>query len=164
MNIPYRPIALGLVALAFSGIFLARAQAGGGHYFAPVSDALTREECGSCHLAFAPSMLPASSWKRMLAELDKHFGTDASVAPDAAKHIRRYLSENAADAGGQRHGNKLMRGVSLQDAPLRITELPRWLRKHNELPAREWKRKEVGSKANCAACHTGAERGYYDEP
>jgi len=123
MNIPYRPIALGLVALAFSGIFLARAQAGGGHYFAPVSDAVTREECGSCHLAFAPSMLPASSWKRMLAGLNRHFGTDAS-----------------------------------------ITELPRWVRKHNELPAKEWKRKEVGSKANCVACHTGAERGYYDEP
>jgi hypothetical protein len=163
MNIPYRPIVLGLVALGFSGIFLARAQAGGGHYFAPVSDPVVREECGSCHLAFAPSMLPASSWKRMMGELDKHFGTDASVASATAERITRYLSENAADTGGQRYGNKLMRSVSLQNAPLRITDLPKWVREHNELSAKEWKRKEVGSKANCAACHTGAERGYYDE-
>ena len=163
MKIPYRPIALSLVALLFSAIFLTRAQAGGGHYFAPVADPMVREECGSCHLVFPPSMLPASSWKRMMGELDKHFSTDASVTPAAAKRITRYLTENAADTGGQRYGGKLVRGVSLQSAPQRITELPRWIREHHELSANEWKRKEVGSKANCVACHKDAERGYYDE-
>lgn len=163
MNIPYSPIALTLVALIFSGVFLTRAQAGGGHFFAPVSDPVVREECGSCHLAFPPSMLPASSWKRMMGELDKHFGTDASVAPATAERISRYLAENAADTGGQRYGGKMLRGVSLQSAPQRITELPRWVREHHELSAKEWTRKEVGTKANCVACHTDAERGYYDE-
>jgi len=163
MNIPYRPIALSLVALIFSGIFLARAQAGGGHYFAPVSEPVVREECGSCHLAFPPSMLPASSWKRMMGELDKHFGTDASVSPATAEHITRYLSENAADTGGQRYGSKLMRGVSVQNPPLRITELPKWVREHREISSKGWLRNNVRTKANCLACHADAERGYYDE-
>ena len=163
MNIPYRPTALTLVALLFSGLFLSRAQAGGGHFFAPVADPVVREECGSCHLAFPPSMLPASSWKRMMGELDKHFGSDASVTPAAAEQITRYLSENAADTGGRRYGGKLLRGVALASAPQRITELPKWVNEHHDISAKEWKRKEVGSKANCAACHSDAERGYFNE-
>jgi len=163
MNIPYRPIALGLIALLFSGILLQRAQAGGGHFFAPVSDPLVREECGSCHLAFAPSMLPANSWKRMMGDLNNHFGADASVAPAAAERITRYLVENAADTGGQRYGGRLMRGVSMRNPPLRITELPKWVREHREVSANDWKSKDVKTKANCAACHTDAKRGYYDE-
>ena len=163
MTIPYRPLAVGLVALLFSGLFLARAQAGGGHFYPPVSDPAVREECGSCHLAFAPSMLPASSWRTMMGDLKNHFGDDASVDAATAAHITAYLTANAADSGGQRYGAKLMRSVSAQSAPLRITELPGWIRKHREVSASEWKSKKVGSKANCTACHADAARGYYDE-
>ena len=108
-------------------------------------------------------MLPASSWKRMMGELDKHFGTDASVAPATAERITGYLVKNAADTGGQRYGGKLMRGVSLENPPLRITELPKWVREHNGISTRTWKRKDVRTKSNCLACHVDAERGYYDE-
>ena len=75
MRIPYRPLAISLLVLVFSGLLLDRAQAGG-NYFPPVSDPVVGEECGSCHLAFAPSMLPASAWKRMMGDLANHFGDD----------------------------------------------------------------------------------------
>jgi hypothetical protein len=71
MKIPARPLALGLLAIAFSALVLGRAQAGGSHYFPPVAEPVVKEECGSCHIAFAPSMLPASSWKRMMGDLRK---------------------------------------------------------------------------------------------
>ena len=39
-------------------------------------------ECGACHLAYPPALLPARSWQRLMAGLDTHFGSDASL--DAA--------------------------------------------------------------------------------
>jgi hypothetical protein len=90
-------------------------------------------------------------------------GDDASVDAATAEKITRYLTENAGDTGGQRYGRKLLKGISPENAPLRITELPRWVREHREVSAAEWKKKEVGSKANCTACHADAERGYYED-
>ena len=106
-------------------------------------------------------MLPAGSWTKMMGELSNHFGDDASLDSVTAGRITRYLSENSADSGGQRYGSKLMRGVSTQNPPLRISELPKWLREHSKISADEWKSNKVGTKANCLACHADAERGYY---
>jgi hypothetical protein len=163
MNIALRPLSLGLLVLAFSALLLDRAQAGGSHYFPPVADPVVKEECGSCHIAFAPSMLPASSWQRMMGNLKNHFGEDATVDEDVAAKITRYLVANAADNGGRPYGDKLLRGTSASNAPLRITELPTWVKEHRKVPEWEWQHKEVRTKANCAACHADAERGYYDE-
>ena len=163
ISIAYRPIALGIVALTFSIILLGRAQAGGGHFYPPVTDAVVREECGSCHLAYPAALLPKNSWTRMMGELNNHFGEDASVDAATAERISLYLLANAADGDGQRYGAKLLRGVSMDNAPLRITELPKWVSEHRKISAAEWNSKKVGSKANCAACHADAERGYFEE-
>lgn len=162
-KIPLRPLALGLLVLGFSAIVLGRAQAGGSHFYPPVADSVVKEECGSCHLAFAPSMLPANSWKRMMADLKNHFGDDASVDANTAKTITDYLVANAADTGGRRYSDKLMSGMTATNAPLRITELPRWTKEHRKVPDWEWKHKDVRTKANCTACHADAALGYYDE-
>lgn len=163
MSIPYRPIALSLLAVGFTALVLGRALAGGGHFYPPVKDPVTREECGSCHLAFAPSMLPARSWKTMMGDLKNHFGDDATVNPETAAKIESYLVANAADNGGQRYGEKLLRGVSAKDVPQRITELPKWQREHRKVPDWEWKHKDVRTRANCIACHADAERGFYED-
>jgi len=163
MDIPFRPLALGLIALAFTGLLLDRARAGGGDYFPPVNDPVTQQECGSCHLAFPPSMLPTASWQRMMGDLANHFGDDASLDADTAARITRHLVANAGDGGGARYAGKLLRGVSQSGAPLRITELPKWVREHDEVPRREWASKEVGSKANCPACHVDADKGYFED-
>ena len=41
-----------------------------------------QQECAACHLAYPPGLLPAASWQRLMGNLPKHFGTDASL--DAA--------------------------------------------------------------------------------
>ena len=163
MRIPYRPLALTLVTLTFAAIVLSRAQAGDSHFFAPVADPVVKEECGSCHLAFPASMLPAASWQRMMQELDNHFGDNASVDPALAKKITAYLVANAGDTGGQAYGSKLLRGVTPASAPQRITSLPKWVREHREVPDWEWRHKDVRSKANCTACHADAELGHYED-
>lgn len=156
-----RPLVLGVAVLAVTALLLGRAQAGDDDYYPPVLDKLTLEECGSCHLAFPPSMLPAASWTRMMGELENHFGDDASLDADTTAAISRYLVERAADARGQ--GSKLLRGLRPGEAPLRITELPKWVREHREVPKTEWTKKDVGSKANCTACHVDAAKGYFED-
>jgi len=163
MNIPTRSIAAGLLVVGLTAVILTKARAGGDDYFPPVADKLTADECGSCHMAFPPAMLPAASWRRMMSELGDHFGDDASVDDATAARITRYLVDNAADSGGRRFGRKLMRGVAADASPQRITELPKWIQEHDEVPRSEWKHNDVGSKANCPACHTDANRGYFED-
>jgi hypothetical protein len=108
-------------------------------------------------------MLPARSWQRMMGGLKNHFGDDASLDAGTAAKITRYLVENAADTDGRSHNSKLLKGVALTSAPQRITELPKWVREHRKVPDWEWRSQDVRTKANCVACHTAAEQGYYDE-
>ena len=94
-------------------------------------------------------------------DLDPGPGTFNQV--ETTGQISGYLAANAGDTGGARYSRKLLRDVSRNEAPLRITELPKWVREHREVSKREWASKEVGSKANCVACHVDAEKGYFDD-
>jgi hypothetical protein len=163
MSIPYRVIALTVIVATLGTAVFQRAQAGGGHYYPPVVDPLVKEECGSCHLPYAPAMLPARSWQRLMGDLKNHFGDDASVEPALAERISSYLVANAGDTGGARYGSKLSGSANPGSTPLRISELPKWQRAHRKVPAWEWSHKDVRTKANCLACHADAGRGYYDE-
>ena len=40
------------------------------------NNATWQEACVECHLAYHPSLLPARSWQRTLAEQHEHFGED----------------------------------------------------------------------------------------
>ncbi len=128
--------------------------------YPPVTDAMTRKECGECHMAFQPAFLPARSWAKIMDTLSDHFGEDASLPKEKVEHIKQYLMANAADT---RWRSKMMRGVSKDWTPLRITELPYWKREHDEeVPPQAWKDPKVGSKANCKACHRYADVGVYE--
>ncbi|MDH5749957.1 MAG: diheme cytochrome c [Rhodospirillales bacterium] len=151
-----------VLAFALGCLFAAPASADGDR-FPPVSNTVTKQECGSCHMAFQPQFLPARSWKAIMAGLDNHFGENASIDNDTALEIKTYLVNNAADSGWFRN-SRILRGVKNEWTPLRITELPRWVHEHNEeVPAQVWNRKDIGSKANCKACHRDADRGNYDD-
>ena len=45
----------------------------------------------------------------------------------------------------------------------RITRSAWFVREHREVDAATWKRKAVGSAANCAACHANAAQGSFSE-
>ncbi len=127
-----------------------------------IADPLVRQECGSCHMAFQPVFLPARSWNRIMDELANHFGEDASLPPDKAQRIRAYLTANAGDAAGGGWARRYMRWVAESGTPLRITANPAFERKHR-LPDAVWKDPKVVTKSNCPACHTQAEKGWFDD-
>ena len=119
-----------------------------GNFAAPPNERW-RAECGSCHIAYPPPLLPASSWRRIMSQLDQHFGSDASVDPAAAAEIGAYLERYS---GSGRHT------ASSPDS-VRITESRWFVHEHDEVPPAVWRLPAVKSAANCAACHTSAEQG-----
>ncbi|TAN73718.1 MAG: cytochrome C [Gallionella sp.] len=117
------------------------------------ANARWQEECSGCHIAYAPGLLPAESWRRAMDGLGKHFGTDASLTAGENKEITDFLVNNASNRW------------RAPTAPLRITESGWFKRKHDsrEVPPDVWKNPLVKSPANCQACHTQAERGDFSE-
>ena len=110
-------------------------------------------ECGSCHMAFPPGLLPATSWKKVMTGLDKHFGTDASLSAADTQMITDYLVKHASNRW------------SANTAPLKITDGEWFKTKHRagEIDPAVWKRESVKSPANCMACHRAADQGDFDE-
>jgi hypothetical protein len=119
----------------------------------PLSNAAYKSECGSCHVAYPPQLLSASAWQAIMAQLDRHFGSDASLDAKVAEEIRAYL---AASARGKA-------SAAAPGSPPRITQTRWFVDEHDEVPSALWKSEAVKSAANCGACHTRAEQGDYSE-
>jgi hypothetical protein len=112
-----------------------------------------RQECGGCHVAYPPALLPAASWQRLLGHLPQHFGSDASLDEATLKELSGWLQ---AHAGTSRRAVQ----VPPQD---RITRSAWFLHEHAELPPATWKLPTVRSPANCTACHAQADQGDFNE-
>jgi cytochrome b len=124
-------------------------------------DATYRSECGACHWAYHPSLLPAASWRAVVSGLSDHFGEDASLEPTKAAHIAAWLAANAAETWGTEAANRFRR-VDPAD-PLRITATPYWQRKHAHVPHDAFLHNGVMSKGNCTSCHDDANSGRFDD-
>lgn len=129
--------------------------------FPPVTDAKTRGYCGTCHMAYQPSMLPADSWRLMMNGLDDHFDEKIVLKPNLIKSITHFHVINAGDstASGLAGQTALME-LHPNKNPLRITDTPYFKQEHSFLENRvldDW----VGSAANCPVCHVGAWVGDY---
>lgn len=112
-----------------------------------------KAECSACHVAYPPSMLPAASWQRIMSGLPRHYGTDASLDEATVKELSGWLATNAATA----------RALSAAPPEDRITRSAWFVRQHDEVPAATWKRTAIKGAFNCAACHTQAEQGDFNE-
>jgi len=129
-----------------------------------VPNKVYEEECTSCHVGYLPGFLPARSWTKIMAELEDHFGENASVDAPVAEEIKKYLIANAADAPkASVRSKRIAKLISADDHPIRITETPFWTRKHFSIKGFVWKREKVGSKARCDTCHHDANKGLFSE-
>lgn len=122
-----------------------------------------RDECGSCHSVFYPALLPARSWQKMMAEQDKHFGTDLGFDKATNDAILKFMVDNAAEQHAVEAAYKIEQSIAATDTPLRITETPYWVKKHREIGASDWANPLVKSNTNCAACHSDADNGTFED-
>lgn len=120
-----------------------------------VTNAKWASECTACHVAYPARYLPAESWRAIMAGLDKHFGSNASLDAADANEITDFLVKNA----DTRKKSYQVSGKPL----LRITETRRFKSEHREVAQHIWKNAKVKSRANCGACHTRAESGDFSE-
>ena len=154
--------AAALTSLVVAGLVAAGcALAEGGAAVPPIENADVTKECGACHMAYQPEMLPQRSWRVIMADLSNHFGENASLPEATRADIENYLVANAGDAPGSAQGNRFMRGIPADATPIRITDTRFWKRGHSEISAADFAK--VKSKANCAGCHTNAAAGVYGE-
>lgn len=128
----------------------------------PVSNPAYKETCGECHFAYQPDLLPSASWLKILDQLDDHFGEGLDIDSETLKNISDYLVTNGAEKSSAKRSVKIMRSLGDQ-VPMRISEIPYIREKHHELNPEIYNRKSIGSLGNCAACHTTAEKGIYDD-
>jgi mono/diheme cytochrome c family protein len=143
------PWALGFLVLVSS----MSSRADGGRLMPQSAPAAYTQECASCHLAYPPGLLPAQSWQHLMGGLDKHYGSDVSLDAATVQQINGWLQ---AHAGTYKRVNE----EPPQD---RITRSAWFERKHRKIDPEVWKLASVKSAANCAACHTAADRGVFDD-
>jgi len=158
------------VGLAFllSGCILAVACADDDDYdgrkrgLGPVDNPTYKEQCGACHFAYQPALLPSGSWRKILSGLRDHHGEEIDVEAEDIEIIIKYLEDNAAEYSSAKRARKIMRSLDGQ-TPTRISQVPYILQKHDDLSEEDFKQEQIGSRSNCAACHTTAEQGDYDD-
>jgi len=114
-------------------------------------NALWKEECGSCHLAYPPEMMSAENWQKLMGSLDKHFGANAVLNAKDNKLILDFLTHNSGS------------GSVYNSASLRISDTPWFKREHRSISAKEWVHPQVKSVSNCLACHGSGGHGLWSE-
>jgi cytochrome b len=119
------------------------------------------QECGACHYALNPSLLPAASWAALMASLGEHFGENASLDDPTSRQLAAWLVDNAAETFDTESANRF-RVVAPED-PYRVSSTPYWVRKHASVPPEVFRRRSVQSKVNCHACHRDAASGRFDD-
>jgi hypothetical protein len=130
--------------------------------FAAVNDPVYAKECGGCHFAYLPGLLPARSWKALLAQAD-HFGESLSIPPETMTAIAAYLDANAGDKSDYLGEALLFRNLSENSTYTRITALPMMRRNHEVMRALMSVNGNVPVRkfTNCTDCHTGASEGSF---
>ena len=147
-----RPILQMLACIALSGLGMSAAQADGARMPVKVLPSYTAE-CAACHTAYPPGMLPAKSWQRIMKGLDQHYGSDASLDAKTVAEIGQWL---------QTHAGTYKR-VAEEPPQDRLTKSVWFERKHRKIEPAVWQLPSVKSAANCAACHTGTDKGLFDD-
>jgi len=151
--------------VAFSAAFFTLPLTWAGTSAGAVSEqALYAEECGSCHMVYPPALLPEQSWVKLMGGLEKHFGDNAELDSEIQTKIEHYLYARSADKNSYSVLSRLSRSMSRNNIVIRATELPYFKRQHDEISKRSVvNNPKIKSFSNCIACHTGAERGEFDE-
>jgi len=163
-RITWKGLAILCVSVGLAGLWISNTASDDDAVFPLPRGRTLVNECGRCHTVYAPGLLPARSWRKMLAELGNHFGEDVSAQEPVRLALLKDMEDMAADgAFADMRMRRIAGSVPVNTAPQRITETAFFKFMHDEVPNRFWHHKAIGSPANCTACHPRANEGHYGE-
>jgi hypothetical protein len=119
------------------------------------------KECGACHFAYLPGLMPARNWEAVMTSLDKHFGENVQLPEPTRAALARYLTDNAADRSPYEGSKWLNENIPAGRTTRRLTAIPFIAFKHTvvmEAIARNFSI-TVRKLTNCQQCHTEIENG-----
>ena len=143
-----------IAGAAVAGFVSSSGALAGGPKLPVATNAAWQSECATCHVAYPPGLLPAASWRAVMAGLDRHFGSDATIDAATAAAVEAFL---VANAGRDRSPHASAGPI------LRITETRWFVHEHNEIAPATWRSPAVRGAANCGACHLNADSGRFSE-
>ena len=131
---------------------------------APVDNQLYIKECGSCHFAYQPGLLPSSSWNKIMSNLGNHYNNDASISATNLQILTKYLNDNSAEKNMQyKRSNRIVSSLGKNQIPDSISTTPYMIKKHKDIKKDLITQNEVKGLFNCMACHKTADKGIYGE-
>ncbi len=126
-------------------------------------NATWRSECGSCHQAYHPQLLPARSWRLLLTQQDDHFGESLGLDEATITELMKFHVDNAADHPLMEAAWYVTHSLKSNETPLRITETPYWRKTHSAISEAVWRDPRVNGRGNCAACHSDATQNTFTD-
>lgn len=126
-------------------------------------NALWREVCGECHLAYYPTLLPARSWEKLIMDQSEHFGEDLGLDEATLNEVRKFMVTNAAENHLTESAWKVSHLTPPDETPVQVTETVYWKEKHMDIPKHYWKHEKIIGKGNCVACHLDATQGTFED-
>lgn len=122
-----------------------------------------QQACAACHILYAPSMLPARSWKKMMSNLNEHFGDNAEVTAAVNAEVSAYLEQHAAEHDKRRYAKSMLGLLKDGETPRYISDTKYFKLMHDAVkPRMVSENPDVRSFASCAACHSQAEQGKFN--
>lgn len=131
--------------------------------FLAATDPVYVKECGACHFAYSPGLLPARSWELHMQRLDKHFGESIRLDPAAHEAVSRYLTENAADRSNYEGSRTFMERMPKDTTPFRLLDVPLYREMHAIIRQVIHLKPQIRARTltNCVDCHQYAPEGSF---
>ena len=122
-----------------------------------------QQACASCHMLYAPSMLPARSWKQIMLSLDNHFGDNAEVTAEVNAEVTAYLKRNAAENDKRRYAKSMLGLLNDGEIPNAISDTKYFKLMHDAVkPNMVLGNPDVRTFARCEVCHSQAQEGKFN--
>ena len=97
-----------------------------------------------------------------MADLENHFGDDASIEKEENEQILAFLLKNSAEEVTIEASKKILDSIANKDI-IAISQTSYWKKRHENIPKAIFNHKKVKSKANCKACHMDIEKGFIED-